>query len=94
MRPSFASAHYASWRRVLFQIPRQQAEDVERRAVAFADRMSPVRIIHEVEGLAELDQLVDEPFCALEVDVVVARAVDESKRPWRPSAKVIGEPFL
>jgi len=31
--------------------------------------MSAVPIFHEVEGLAQLDEAVDQPLCSLEVDV-------------------------
>ena len=37
--------------------------------------MGPVRVIHEVERLAQFDEPVDEQFGPLEMDIVVARAV-------------------
>ena len=41
--------------------------------------MRPIRIDHEVERLAQLDQFVGETFGPLEVNVVVAGAVDDQQ---------------
>ena len=44
-----------------------------------ADAVPPVRIFHEAELLVQFDQPVEHPLRALEMDVVVARAVDEQQ---------------
>ena len=51
----------------------------ERVEVDAADPVAPVRIFHERELLVEVDQPVDQALGALEMDVIVARAVDEEE---------------
>ncbi len=45
--------------------------------VGTLDAMPPVGIFHEVELFVERDQFVQQSLRALEVDVVIARAVDD-----------------
>ena len=61
-------------RQVLFEEP--VAHRVEMDA---ADPVPPVRVLHEVELLVEVDQPVDHALRALEVHVVVAGAVDDQQ---------------
>ena len=62
------------------------------RALALGDPVGAVGIGHVVEGLAELDEAVDEALGALDVDVVVAGAVDDEQVPGQPSAWKRGDP--
>jgi len=50
-------------------------------AGAFAKSVRPVGIVHEVEGLAQFDEAIDEAFGSLEVDVVVSGAVHDEQVP-------------
>ena len=69
-------------------------------AAAFADAVAAVGIFHEVHGLAQGDQPVEQPLRALEVHVVVARAVHHQQTAAQPlgvadrRGGVIGSPAL
>src|SRR5262249_48895258 len=64
---------------MLLQIPRDHAVDVQRRARAFVDRVGAAGVDEVVERFPQFDQTVHEAFRALDVDVVVSRAVDEEQ---------------
>ena len=70
------------------------------RPAAFADAVAAVGILHEVHGLAQGDQPVEQALRALEVHVVVARAVHYQEMASQPLGvadrrrRVIGGPAL
>ena len=63
------------------ELPAQRVE------VEAADAVAPVRILHEAELLVQFDQPVEQPLRALEMDVVVARAVDDQQLALEPLGK-------
>src|SRR5687768_4548419 len=69
---------------VLHEVARNQLVDVRRRPRALGDAVRAVRIDHRVEGLAELDQPIDQSFGALRVNVVVAGAVNHEELAAQP----------
>ena len=64
---------------MFFEIAQEQAIEMQRGAGAFVDGVGAVGVFHEVDGLIELDQAIEEKFGAGVVHVVVAGAVDEEQ---------------
>lgn len=46
---------------------------------AFTDAMGAVGVVHEIEGLAEFDEAIDEALGSLEVDVIVSGAMHDEE---------------
>src|ERR1700728_1805016 len=76
-----------SRRYMVFEVSRNQAHEVVAGAASFEDSMRAVGIIHEIEGLAELNEFIDEQFCTLIMHVVIARAVYHQQMTLKPIGK-------
>src|SRR6185437_14258987 len=77
-----------SCRNVFLEIPRNQRIDVCRRALTLADSVRTTRVIHEVERLAQRNQAIHEHLSPREVNIVVARTMDDQKIPAKSLRKV------
>ena len=64
---------------MLVQISRQQTVQVKRRAIAFRDAVSPVRIRHYRERLVGRDECVDQKLRGLIVHVVIAGTMNNEQ---------------
>jgi hypothetical protein len=73
---------------MLFDVTCDQTINVQARARPFRDRMRAVRVLHKVETLAEFDQSVDQDLRALEMYVVVPRAMHDQQMPLQPVLEV------
>ena len=52
---------------------------MNRGVLAFADTVGTVRVGQHLKRLVMVDEPIDQGLCALVVDIVVARAVDEQE---------------
>ena len=59
-------------------------------AGAFAESVRAVGVVHEVEGLAQFNEAIDETFGSLEVDVVITGAVHDEQVPLKAFGEVDG----
>ena len=66
-------------RQVLLQEPGHELEQVAAGSFALADAVGAVGVGHHRERLAQRDQAIDQGLAVLEVDVVVAGAVDQQQ---------------
>src|SRR5205809_1118892 len=77
-------------RHVFQQIPRQEREQMYCRPATLANAVAAVRVLHEVDLLAQLDQPVEQSLGALVVDVVVPRTVHQQQPAAQPLGMVDG----
>ena len=75
---------------MVFEVSRDQAHEVVTGAAALKDSMRAVRIIHEIEGFAQLNEFIDEQLCALVMDVVVAGAMNHQQMSLESVGKADG----
>jgi len=68
----------ACWH-IFIEVTSQQSKQMPGRILSLADRMSPVRIGHECEGLIQFDQFVHKFFCSLVVTIVISGPVNDQK---------------
>jgi hypothetical protein len=62
---------------VFFEVASEQRKYVIMRSFAFREGMRAIGIFHEIEGLPELHEPVDQQLCTLIVDIIVVRTVDD-----------------
>ena len=77
-------------RQMLLDVPRDQHVDVQLRAAPLGNSVRPVGVLHEVERLAQIHQPIDQALVALEVHVVVTRAVDDQQLALQPLREADG----
>ena len=63
-------------REMLLEVTKQEAVEMQRGSRAFVDGVRAVGVLHEVDGLVQLDQAVEQQLRAGVMHVVIAGAVD------------------
>jgi hypothetical protein len=52
---------------------------MKRSSLAFVQRVRSIRVIHLIDRFSELNQSVDETFCPLDVDIIVADPMNQQQ---------------
>ena len=66
-------------REMLMEETGEQAVEVARRVLSLADAVGSVRIRHEGEGFVVDDELIDERFRSLVVNIVISGSMDQQQ---------------
>jgi len=75
---------------MLLKIPRKQIEQMHRRPRPLEYPMRPIRIFHHLKRLPRRDQRIDELLRALEVNIIIPRAVHDQQIATKSAHEIHG----